>query len=217
MTRRRCRPSSWWRSIAWPMANPTNRCTNHCCRRARGVDLDRERSTGCGRCSRVSFGGFGDWQGVGRRDWHAAGAGNAQNGQAARPVGEVVACQLRCDEETERPGDVSGLRNRRQPSRLRRIGIRNRAGGHRARHAQAPMTIRQALSRACHHNINSINMVRHLCWPRSSSPSSLQMWASWLCAFVSRSPAPALNGTAVWDVIYWKLHNVVARDRRSDK
>ena len=29
---------------------------------------------------------------------------------------------------------------------------------------------------------------------------------------VNRSPAPAPNGTAVWDVIYWKLHNAVAND-----
>jgi hypothetical protein len=33
---------------------------------------------------------------------------------------------------------------------------------------------------------------------------------------VSRSPAPAPNGTAVWDVIYWKLHNAIAKDRRGD-
>ena len=35
-------------------------------------------------------------------------------------------------------------------------------------------------------------------------------------SIVSRSPAPAPNGTAVWDVIYWKLHNAVAKDRRGD-
>jgi hypothetical protein len=33
---------------------------------------------------------------------------------------------------------------------------------------------------------------------------------------VSRSPAPAPNATAVWDVIYWKLHNAVARDPRGN-
>jgi hypothetical protein len=35
-------------------------------------------------------------------------------------------------------------------------------------------------------------------------------------AIVTRSPAPAPNGTAVWDVIYWKLHNAVARDSRGN-
>ena len=35
-------------------------------------------------------------------------------------------------------------------------------------------------------------------------------------SIVSRSPAPAPNGSAVWDVIYWKLHNAVAKDRRGD-
>lgn len=33
-------------------------------------------------------------------------------------------------------------------------------------------------------------------------------------SIVSRSPGPKLNGTAVWDVIYWKLHNAVTKDRQ---
>jgi hypothetical protein len=32
----------------------------------------------------------------------------------------------------------------------------------------------------------------------------------------SRSPAPAPNGSAVWHVLYWKLHNAVARHRQGD-
>ena len=36
-------------------------------------------------------------------------------------------------------------------------------------------------------------------------------------SIVSLSPAPKPNGTAVWDVIYWKLHNAVAKDTRGDK
>jgi hypothetical protein len=35
-------------------------------------------------------------------------------------------------------------------------------------------------------------------------------------SIVRNNPNLALNGTAVWDVIYWKLHNAVAKDRRGD-
>ena len=31
-------------------------------------------------------------------------------------------------------------------------------------------------------------------------------------SIVHQSPAPKPNGTAIWDVIYWKLHNAVASD-----
>jgi hypothetical protein len=30
---------------------------------------------------------------------------------------------------------------------------------------------------------------------------------------VAQSPAPKPTGNAIWDVIYWKLHNAVAGDR----
>jgi hypothetical protein len=35
-------------------------------------------------------------------------------------------------------------------------------------------------------------------------------------SIVNGSPTLAPNGSAVWDLIYWKLHNAVARDSRAD-